>query len=173
MTNTGTPNQESAPKQYVSLRALIWSVFAVVLALFVATQVIGVLYSILFPPDGPVLPANILEISHQLEAPGVDYWVYGTEQNSCEVMDFFRTQPGATCRFVPYACGGPDGRSFAQSTPAQQVGNCSGEMNFSIFSLRWTVNVSAHHYTDGSTHFSLLREVQWFGASSPTITPTP
>jgi hypothetical protein len=173
MTNTGIPNRESAPKQYVSLRALIWSVVAVVLALFVATQVIGVLYAIISPPDGPVLPLDIMEISHRTEAPGVDYWVYGTEQNSCDVMDFFRSQEGATCRFVPYTCGGADGRSFAQSTPAQQVGNCTGTINFSIFSLRWTVDVSAHNYTDGSTHFSVLREVQWFGASSPPITPTP
>jgi hypothetical protein len=173
MTNTGTPNQEGAPKQYVSLRALILSVLTVLLALFVATQVIGVLYAIIFPPDGPVLPENILLISHEAESPGVDYWIYGTEQNSCDVMDFFRAQEGATCRFVPYVCGGPDGRSFAQSTPAQQVGDCTGTMDFSIFSLRWHVNVSAHHYTDGTTHFSVLREVRWFGAPSPTITPTP
>ncbi|MFN8375992.1 MAG: hypothetical protein U0694_24355 [Anaerolineae bacterium] len=171
-TKTGTPSQDSA-QQPVSLRALVWAGLAIGLAVFVATQVIGVLYAILFPPDGPALPLDISLISHRSEGPGVDYWVYGTDQNACEVMRFFSTQDG-TCQLVPLMCGGSDGTTLAESTPAQQVGSCTGTMNFSIFQMRWSVNVSAHHYTGGTTHFSLLREVLWTGAMpAETATATP
>ncbi len=171
-TKTGTPSPEPTPKrQQVSLRAFVLSAFAFALAIFVATQVIGVLYAILFPPDGPVLPLNVTELSHRTEAPGVDYWTYGTDQNACEVMRFFASQ-GGICQTVPLMCGGPNDTSLAESTPAQQVGSCTGELPLSIFTLRWEVRVSAYHPTGGSTHFSVLREVLWLGTYPVENTPT-
>lgn len=161
-TKIGTPNEGDTRKQQVPIRAIVWATLAFALAIFIATQVIGVLYAILFPPDGPALPLNVTELSRRTEAPGVDYWVYGTDQNACEVMRFFATQSG-TCQTLPIMCGGPDGVTLGDSTPAQQVGSCTGEMTFSIFSLRWEVRVSSHHLTGGTTHFTVLREVMWQG----------
>jgi hypothetical protein len=161
-TKTGTPNEGQVQKQQISIRVIVWSILAFALAIFVATQVIGVLYAILFPPDGPALPLNVAEISHRSEAYGVDYWVYGTDQNACEVMMFFAAQ-SETCQTLPVMCSGPDGVMLAESSPAQQVGSCTGDMDFSIFRLRWEVRVSSHHLTGGTTHFTVLREVLWQG----------
>jgi hypothetical protein len=183
-TKIGTPNESDTQKQQVPIRAIVWAILVFLLAIFVATQVIGVLYAILFPPDGPALPLNITELSHRTEAPGVDYWVYGTDQNACEVMSFFTTQNG-TCQTLPLMCAGPDQLNLAESTPAQQVGSCTGEMTFSIFRLRWEVRVSSHHLTGGTTHFTVLREVLWQAThatetvqtteatATPETTPTP
>lgn len=170
-TNNGTPDAPAAVAKSVSLRALLWSVLAFVLAVFIATQVIGVLYAVLFPPSGPGLPLGITQLSHRSEAPGVDYWVYGTEQNACELLSFFAAQ-GGTCQNAPFTCGGTDGLVMAQSSPGQQVGRCTGEMRFSIFTLRWRVGISTFHYTGGTTHFSVLREVFWLGVRPEESTPS-
>jgi hypothetical protein len=170
-TKNGTPNPPTAAARPVSLRVLLWSILTLILALFVATQVIGVLYAIIFPPNGPALPLGITQLSHRNDSPGVDYWEYGTEQNACELLSFFAAQ-GGTCQNAPFTCGGTDGVVMANSSPAQQVGRCTGEMDFSIFTLRWRVGISTFHYTGGTTHFSLMREVYWLGQRPIESTPS-
>lgn len=141
---------------------------AIIFGLFVLIQVSGVLYALLFPPDGPARPQNTAELSRRNEGYGVDQWLYGTTQDPCLIIEHFGAA-GGVCQTAPLMCG--EAR-MAQSTPAQQVGSCSGEMRFSLFALRWEVRVSRNNPGDWPTQFTLRREVYWTTSNLPSqVTP--
>lgn len=171
-SSSGSPEAE-APSVRRGLLPLILAIIAVGLAVFVGLQVIGVLYSIIFPPVPP-RPASVTELAHTSEAYGVDAWDYGTADDACAVARFYINNNGE-CKFGPKICDA----GFVNDTsmqPGSHVAQCSGVMAFSIFAMRWQA-IIATGYRDGNpTHFKLLREIFWTGEVPPaifTITPTP
>jgi hypothetical protein len=136
---------------------ILVSIIAVGAALLIASQVVGILYSIIFPPLPPT-PSNLTEISHKSEDYGIDEWVYGTTQDSCEIIAFYQTQEGV-CRIAPTGCAGIQD----SSSSGDFVGQCSGEMTFSIFAMRWQVDVWGGNEEGSPTQLSVKREVFWSG----------
>lgn len=143
-------------------RLIFFGAVAVLLAIFIATQVIGILFAIVFPPSAPV-PPNSTIISHTSEAHGVDDWLYGTDASGCEVLFFY--QQHGVCRFAPMTCE-PGGSAGGQGA-GQNTGRCTGEVYFSIFAMRWNVSVATGYSENGATHFRLTREIFWTGVVPP------
>jgi hypothetical protein len=158
MNNAGSHNSEesrldSAHNQNtLRERPLPWPLLVVVglgllLALYTATQVIGVLYGLAAPPEPP-LPSRARENSHISEAHGQDKWVYYTEQPMNEVINFFVEQGG-------------------QCDAAVNPVLCVGRQDFSIFMMRWEAAVAE----EGSqTRIDISRQISWTGYF-PTETP--
>jgi hypothetical protein len=147
---------------------LLVGIFALALAVFIATQVIGVLYAIVFPP-APPLPDKTTVISHKNIAYGVDDWEYGTDQDACRVVQFYAEKGGA-CRAAPFQCApnpSPDDLTPGQNTEGQHVARCVGQTQFSVFAMRWEAIIAANYQAQGKTHFRLTREVYWTGAVPP------
>ncbi len=168
--NSGSPNQstEVQPPDDGSSRTtqrpwltVLLGILALVLAVFVGTQVIGVLYAIVFPANAP-LPPDITESRHENLAYGVDEWVYITDTAVCDIMAFYQEQAD-DCLINSIFC---DGANPEIPPPGQHIGRCSAEVEFSIFAMRWEVNVSTGD-TRENTQFLLEREVFWTGAVPP------
>ncbi len=150
-----TPPERRRPR--FSLLAGLLGLAALALALFIGTQVIGVLYGIVAPPLPPV-PPDAQEIGHTNIGYGVDEWVYSVAQPPCDLIAFYQAE-GGTCRILPYQCG-------ALSTPGdvpaadEMVARCGGSIRFSIFVMDWRVFLSE----DGdAAKVELSREVNWIG----------
>ncbi len=137
---------------------IVVGVVAILFAIYIGTNVIGVLYSILFPASAP-LPANVTEVEHENLAYGVDEWVYATHTEACDVVQFYIDQ-GGQCRIPPGTCS----EQRITFTPGQNVGQCTGEVYFSIFAMRWDVTIAGGYRDDiGQTRFRLSREIFWGG----------
>jgi hypothetical protein len=176
MTSTGSPDSpEGAPRDIVvSWRLLIIGAVAVILAIVIGTQVIGVLYSILFPP-GPPLPQDMKLISHQNIDYGVDEWIYGTDEDACKIVAFYQNA-GGQCRVSPVSCGpasSSDGGDGGIPTIGENVGRCVGQSQFSIFALKWEAIIGTGYTSDGRTQFRLRREVYWTGSVPKDTTSLP
>jgi hypothetical protein len=143
---------------------LVLGAVALVLAVYIGAQVIGVLYGIIFPPPPPV-PSNVTELTHTNEAHGVDDWLYGVDVPGCAVVKFY-VDNGATCVIAPTMCNSQDTPS--PNTPGQHVATCTGQSKFSIFAMKWEATIAEGYTTQGQTHFRLLREVYWTGAVPQT-----
>ncbi|MBC7812412.1 MAG: hypothetical protein H7175_14745 [Burkholderiales bacterium] len=169
---TPIESQQTAPRQRregPSLLVLGLVAIALVLSLYIGTQVIGVLYNIVVPPMPP-LPEGMTQLDYSSSAYGVDTWVYGTEANACDVVRFYEAN-GGTCRVSPFWClNEEDTTSFEADAPGQNVGQCTGTMDFSLFVMRWNATIATRYLTDGQTHVNLSREILW-GGMSATSTP--
>lgn len=143
---------------------LIAGAVIVVIALFGA-QLLSILFAILFPPMPP-LPENITEIRHTNLSYGVDEWLYDSDARACEVVLFY-WENGTDCPEVPVPCQGlaPD----EPLLPRTHVAQCSGVQYFSLFAMRWSVNIAADSRDGSKTTFSLLREVFWGGQIPPDM----
>jgi hypothetical protein len=166
LSNIPSAGSRDSGRQRRGWLPLILAVAAVGLALYVGTQVIGVLYSILSPPLPP-LPDNVIEMEHTSEAHGVDTWQYATAQDACSLTRFYESN-GGTCIYAPDRCEDAfiDLRSVRQG---DNVSQCSGEMNFSIFALRWEAVIATGYEEETPTHYKLSREVFWTGAVPPPM----
>jgi hypothetical protein len=174
MTSTGSPNSpEDALRDIViTWRLLIIGAIAIILALVIGTQVIGVLYSILFPM-GPPLPTDTKLLSHKNIDYGVDEWVYGTDEDACKIVAFYQNA-GGQCRISPTWCG--ESQTDASSgvpTIGENVARCQGQSTFSIFALSWDAIIGTGYPSDGKTQFRLRREVFWTGQVPKQPPPTP
>jgi hypothetical protein len=179
MNSTGSPEQPSdtppvaaPPASGVPLKVILLGILAVLLAVFIGTQVLGVLYTILFPP-APPLPANTTQISHQNLDYGVDDWEYGTDQSGCDVVTFYMDK-GGVCRAAPFACGGQ--LSLGDNSgdgSAEHVARCVGETHVSLFAMRWEAIIATGYSSGGKTHFRLTREMYWTGAVPPKQQQSP
>jgi hypothetical protein len=147
--------------------SIIISILALAIALFIGSQVLGVLYGIFFPPHPPI-PSGVTQLNHKSEDYGVDEWIYGTDENSCDMVTFY-VEAGGVCKVSPLGCAGRDNTSTSGSTPGDFVANCSGEMTFSIFAMRWEVDISTGYEEGPITHLRTTREVFWAG----TVPRTP
>jgi hypothetical protein len=170
-SSTGSPKQQIvAAREGARLPWTILFVGAVglLLALYIGSQVLGVLVGILFPPSPP-LPANLMLLSHQSVEHGVDEWVYESDlATPIAILDFYRGI-GADCAAAPQPSQDANGASVAAS---ELIAMCSGEITFSIFAMRWDAAISAGVNADGS-QLRLSREVFWTGAVPPRDFPLP
>jgi hypothetical protein len=175
MTSTGNPDPTAdSPRDIVvSWRVLIIGAVAVILAIVIGTQVVGVLYSILFPP-GPPLPNGVKLISHQNIDYGVDEWVYGTDEDACKVVAFYQNA-GGQCSVAPTWCGRSQGLNSQGGVPTigQSVAQCNGQSQFSIFALSWKTFIGSGYPSGGQTQFRIRREVFWTGTVPVQLTALP
>ncbi len=141
---------------------------ALPLALFVATQVLGVLVGIVSPPDPP-LPEGAERISANSPAYGVDDRVYSVPEGACAVLDYYLAQ-GASCRVGPLQCGTGGGTLAGGGA---MVARCYGTAPFSIFDQGYEVIISRAQQGGANTELRLIREVYWLGsAPAPSTAPT-
>lgn len=169
MSKAGDPNNqhenESAPakSRLKGALTLIAVAVALVTAFFVGVQVISVLSAILFPPTPPVV-ANATLISTTNHDYGVDDWVYETEVDACDVAAFY-LEMGGVCRFPPATCGEI---TFEIPQYNQHVARCIGDVEFSIFAMRWRALISTGDRNGSATVFRISREIYWTGAIPPS-----
>jgi hypothetical protein len=159
----GSPNNQGTTREGSRLP---WSILALaivgfLLALYIGTQVVGVLVGILFPPSPP-LPPNVVLITHQSIEHGVDDWVYNANLTTCNVIAFYQSI-GADCEVPPESC---------QVETTLSSATCADEMKFSIFAMRWDVTISPGEDAEHSD-LHLSREVFWTGEVPPREFPLP
>lgn len=152
------------------LHIILLGVLALALAVFIATQVLGILYAIVLPPPPP-LPDAVTVISHTNTAYGVDEWLYSTISAPCQVVIFYEEQ-GSTCRTAPGWCAltdqpQPDESVNFGGVYNQHVALCSGASKFSIFAMSWDVAISTGSGPDELTNFRIAREIYWTGGVPP------
>jgi hypothetical protein len=159
---------EALEKRTVPWKMIILGIVALVLALVIATQVLGVLYVIIFPP-APPLPGDVTLVSHTNVDYGVDEWLYLSHQKSCDVLVFY-TANGGICRIAPLQCednSTKDPAITGGNTTGQHVSRCIGETTASIFAMRWQVIIATGPDAETPTQFRLIREVFWSGQIPP------
>jgi hypothetical protein len=162
MSNTGNPDPPAARIPWL---VLILVVLALILALYIGTQVIGVLFGIASPPEPP-LPGGAQEISHSSREHGLDDWVYASHQNACEVVDFLR-ESGGVCEVDPVWCFDGGNLTPRPGSGKQRVASCSADTKFSIFAMRWQAIITAGYSADGQTRLEISREISWSGSLPP------
>lgn len=172
MNNSGSADapDESAPHAVgngVPLKVILILALALLLALVVGLQVIGVLYAILFPPSPPVPAAAQLQ-EHINSAYGTDEWLYTIDQPACEVTLYFETQAPGSCQVSLGACesGATAPDTMAVGVP-QNIARCASESRFSLFALRWEAIIATDPDNTAATLFRVQREVFWTGAVPP------
>ncbi len=143
---------------------IVVSILAVSLALVVGLQIISVLYAVLFPLTPPVPQAGVNLLDHSSAAYGVDEWLYGTQQDPCEVLAFYQqAQSQVSCRVAPGQCNAVLQRTDPLS-PSDNIGSCTGAVYFSEFAMSWSVVIAGGYRDDSSpTQFRVSREVYWLG----------
>ena len=138
--------------------------------LVIGVQAFGILYSIVFPPMPP-LPQNVTEVRHTNIDHGVDEWLYQTDQNACDVVQYFEIK-GAQCHSTTPQCNIETSDETRFSTSGEHVATCIGQVQFNIFAYRWEANIADGYLSsEGSTQFSLIREVFWTGSVPPRLDP--
>jgi hypothetical protein len=152
----------------VPWKIIVLGVIALVLAVVIGTQVIGVLFVILFPP-APPLPANVTLVSHSNADYGVDEWLYTSNQNVCDVLIFYMER-GGQCRIAPLQCG--DNRTDDETltgvdSSGQHIARCVGETTTSIFAMRWQAVIATGSTPETRAQFRLQREIFWSGQVPP------
>ncbi len=170
MNNSGSPDQQSAvePGAAATPRAVPWRLIivggvALLLALVIGTQVIGVLYAMAFPPSPP-LPDNVTLVSHVNPSYGVDDWVYQSSGDPCSLAVFYEAA-GASCEVSLLWCDGADYTTVYRAN--QHVARCYGTTPFSIFTMHWQVLIASGNDSSSPSEFRLRREVSWVGSPSP------
>ena len=129
------------------------------LALFVGTNVLGVLFAVIAPPMPP-LPPNMTEIEHTSVAYGVDDWKYTSPTDACEVVKAI-VQNGGDCQLMPLQCADAQTTTGDFQVNTALVARCGGKVAFSIFNMQWWAHVTRN--SDTETQLELHREVYWIG----------
>ncbi|MEO8610323.1 MAG: hypothetical protein ABI690_20675 [Chloroflexota bacterium] len=159
-------------RRTVPLRVILLGVIALLLAVFIGTQVLGVLYVIVFPP-APPLPGDLTLMSHTNTDYGVDDWLYDSRQKPCDIVTYY-TNSGGQCRLALFQCGNTQANSTSendQPLPGDNVARCVGESKISIFAMRWQANIATGPSADVPTEFRISREIYWTGAAPPIPQP--
>jgi hypothetical protein len=178
MTNPGNPDPEpendeeqasADPHQRtVPWRIIVLGAVVLILAVIIGTQVLGVLYVIVFPP-APPLPGDVTLLSHTNTDYGVDEWLYDSRQSTCDVLTYY-VNSGGECRIAPFECGdtksdNPD--ITGANNPGQNIARCVGESKISIFAMRWQAIIATGPSNDVPTEFRITREIFWSGEVPP------
>ena len=148
----------SRPRR-LPLLAILLMIAAVVLAFYVGTNVLSVLFAVIAPPSPP-LPPNLTQTTHTSEAYGVDNWKYVSTGDACTLVKYVQDN-GGTCHIVPLGCG--EHRAVDPNLAVQNsiVARCDGKMDFSIFNEQWWELIT--YTTDGKPQIEVNREVYWLG----------
>lgn len=153
------------PRRWGGMLGISLLAIVLVVAAIIGIQLLTIIYALLFPPDAP-LPADVVEISHENLAYGVDKWLYGTSMDGCALVEFYLTH-GGECVVAPGVCGTS---GFENVSPGQQsIATCDGQVGFSIFSMHWSANIASGYSIEPITRFNLEQEISWFSTpSEPT-----
>jgi hypothetical protein len=128
----------AAPRRVPAL-AIMLLIATVALAIYIGTNVLGVLFAVVSPPTPP-LPSGMDLVSYDSESYGVDLWKYTSAGDACAVVQYIQDN-GGVC----------------QVAPAQ----CSRDGDFSIFNMQWWALVM--RLPNRLTQLELHREVFWIG----------
>jgi hypothetical protein len=153
------PQETTTPPRRLPLLAIILMIAAVVLAFYIGTNVLSVLFAVVAPP-APPLPPNLTQTSHTSVAYGVDNWKYVSTGDACTLVKYVQ-ENGGNCRIAPLACG--ENRTVDPDLAVENsiVGRCDGKMDFSIFNEQWWALIT---YTDDhKPQIEINREVYWLG----------
>ncbi len=173
MTETATPENELSqadqdlhptPRRWSGMLGISVLTIVLIVAAVIGIQLLTIIYALIFPPDAP-LPDDVVEISHENLAYGVDKWLYGTSIDGCALVEFYVTN-GGDCVVAPGVCGTS---GFENVSPGQQsIATCDGQIEFSIFSMHWSTNIASGYSIEPITRFNVEQEISWFGSSSET-----
>jgi hypothetical protein len=152
-----TPAGPGDARRRPSLALLLILLIAVLLALYIGTNVIGVLFGIIAPPGPPALQGQN-ERSYTSTAYGVDSWLYAVDRPACSVAEEYTAY--GVCRYAPLQCG-PLSETPNPGTERWAVARCSGEQSFSIFVMQWRATVFS--MSDNTAEIDLDREIFWIG----------
>jgi len=152
--------QEAVPvRRRVPLLAILLLVVALILAVYIGTNVLTVLFGVISPPLPPLPPA-MESVTHTSEAYGVDYWKYTSTTDACEVVQYIEDH-GGVCQLAPLQCGEYRETTQDFSIANSVVGRCGGKVSFSIFNMTWWGLIM--RTSDAKTQLELEREVYWLG----------
>lgn len=144
--------------------ALLAGACAVIFAVTVGAQTVGLLAAIVSPPEPPV-PGEAVLVTYASEAHGFDRWEFQVSTGPCDVIAFYVAQ-GGQCAVRHGWCDGDDPGLLEIG-----VARCIGDVSFSSFALRWRADVAVGSDRD-TTRLTLEREVSWMGALPPeTVVP--
>jgi len=150
-----TPKETRRPP----LLALLLLIAAVVLAFYIGTNVLSVIFAVIAPPLPP-LPTGMDQVTHTNEAYGVDYWKYTSTGSACEYVKYVQDN-GGVCAIAPFQCGAYGDSQGDFTNGNVTVARCSGQMAFSIFHEQWYSLIQ--RTPDHKAQFELNREVYWIG----------
>jgi hypothetical protein len=158
MSNVGQDNSVlyNTPASNTPKRAGLWLGvlgIAIVFALIIGGQILGVLLAIVFPPRPPMIE-NAIQTGYSQTSYGVDEWVYRVDTLACDVASYYNTQ--TTGCFIDNRCQGEQ-----LPTTNARVAECKGEMIFSQFAMRWVAIVAVDAYNPLTS--TLKREIFWTG----------
>ena len=168
-TTEATNKVEEGTRRSPIFLLILGTLFAV--ALMIGIQVFTVLYAIIFPPLPP-LPDDSIEVSHENIDYGVDTWLYSSSQDACDILLFYHQQD-VECRIAPSVCASGQFETQSSVSSLSHVAECTGEVPFSIFAMRWNVNIAGGYASETApTQFNLSRQVFWTGAIPPQMNPS-
>lgn len=176
MSNSGSPSPSAdlkAAKQRGGWFGVILAALILVLGVLLVSQFIPILYGVLFPPEAPT-PVGVIELTRDSTAYGFDTVVYASPEDACRTTRFYLSQ-GASCSVAPQMCD--SGFAPQGLTPATQIARCTADVPFSIFTMRYTVEIIAGYgrqTPDQPSRLRMEREIFWSGAPrrpSATLTP--
>lgn len=175
MNNTGSDKVSavapSSEKRGVPLHVILLGAVALVLAVIIGSQVMGVLYAIFFPPAVP-LPEQVTLQNHTTADYGVDDWLYSSSMPACDIVAFYIAND-AQCRVAPLWCTSEgDVTASIPSARNQNIARCETTQTFSIFALRYEVIVATGATADEVSQFRVNREIYWTGAVPPYNPPS-
>ncbi|GIK29629.1 MAG: hypothetical protein IT298_10600 [Chloroflexi bacterium] len=175
MSSTGNPKpaDETPQAKRRGWGGIALAVILIALAVLIGTQILGVLYGLLFPPSPP-LPDSFTLLQSTSPSYGVDDWLYASSEDACRVArDFERA--GASCTIAPGICNS----GFVQMEEPRagsNVARCTGEFHWSIFAQRYYANIAAGYGDDQPTRVRIEREIFWTGVipeAAPVQLSTP
>lgn len=169
ITESPLPENEK-PAGYLRWLFLLFAVVAVVAIVLFAQPFITILYNIVVPPR-PALPQNLIETSHINYDYGVDEWLYTVDEHPCAVLDFYQQQ-GVVCQVTPLQCNRSETTSQEFSIASGLVARCTGETDFSLFSMDWWILIMQNADDVNKTNLDVWREVNWI-SSNPVNSSTP
>ncbi|MBZ0299234.1 MAG: hypothetical protein K8J31_05830 [Anaerolineae bacterium] len=165
--SAGSPNDpEHEPEESgVPWVALLLGVVALIVVALIGPRLIGVLLAVISPPEPP-LPPDVHLLDYSRETYGDDTWIYGTEQDTCDLVAFFRQQ-GALCPLVPLRCAQGEQERVQSQDTKDLVALCEANVEFSIFAMHWRFEVPLRSAPGPMLEFTLSRRVFWTGLLPP------
>jgi hypothetical protein len=143
------------------LAALLAGLVAIIFIALIGPRLVGILFAIMAPPEPPV-PGNIRLLGYSREAYGTDTWQYDTQADVCELVTFYLAQ-GGICPVIPPRCA----LNSSSSQSDDFIAQCSGDIDFSIFAMRWGFDVPVRSAPGPDLRFQVTRKIFWTGDLPP------
>jgi hypothetical protein len=160
--NAGSPNDSEEPTGGIPWLALLLGLVALIFIAITGPRLVGILFAIMAPPEPPV-PENARLLGYNRQVYGIDTWDYDTPDDVCQLVTFY-TEQGGVCPVMPPRCASESDR--LQSSD-DFIAICNGEMDFSIFALRWRFDVPVRSVSGPRVRFQVSREVFWLDDLRP------